>query len=140
MKKCNDCGLEKEPAEFYKDKGNRDGRLGHCKVCAKLRVRAWYRGKGAKPRTKNLSIYGVDLGGHNKNRRWRKWLKPTCRRCGFVPEDNCQLTVDHIDRNKLNNVENNVQTLCANCHNLKTRMEIVAPENLTILNLVPVPR
>jgi cytochrome c2 len=31
-----------------------------------------------------------------------------------------QLDIDHIDGNKRNNSKDNLQTLCANCHRLKT--------------------
>ena len=47
-----------------------------------------------------------------------------CERCGFVPEDMCQLDVDHIDGNHSNNDPSNLQTLCANCHRLKTKQNI----------------
>jgi 5-methylcytosine-specific restriction endonuclease McrA len=43
-----------------------------------------------------------------------------CIRCGFVPEHPVQLDVDHIDGNNKNNDISNLQTLCANCHRLKT--------------------
>lgn len=43
-----------------------------------------------------------------------------CERCNLIPEHNCQLEVDHIDGNRLNNCKENLQTLCANCHRLKT--------------------
>ncbi|AGH57068.1 hypothetical protein VPMG_00085 [Vibrio phage VBP32] len=43
-----------------------------------------------------------------------------CSRCGFLPEHPCQLDVDHIDGNPNNYAEDNIQTLCANCHRLKT--------------------
>ena len=43
-----------------------------------------------------------------------------CDRCGFMPEHEGQLDVDHIDGNHNNNDPNNLQTLCANCHRLKT--------------------
>ncbi len=46
-----------------------------------------------------------------------------CVLCGFVPEHICQLQVDHIDGNHLNNDAANLQTLCANCHALKTFRE-----------------
>lgn len=46
---------------------------------------------------------------------------PNCERCGFVPEDSIQLDVDHIDGNPSNNDKSNTQTLCANCHRLKTK-------------------
>ena len=51
---------------------------------------------------------------------FRKHKKDTCERCGFVPEDPCQLDVDHIDENHNNGDPSNLQTLCANCHRLKT--------------------
>ena len=41
-----------------------------------------------------------------------------CRSC------NCVLNVrefDHIDGNKANNLSNNCQALCPNCHKIKTR-------------------
>ena len=47
----------------------------------------------------------------------------TCERCGFVPEHSCQLDVDHVDGDHSNDAPENLQTLCANCHRLKTIME-----------------
>jgi hypothetical protein len=44
----------------------------------------------------------------------------SCILCGFIPQHQCQLDVDHIDGNHKNNDINNLQTLCANCHRLKT--------------------
>jgi len=43
-----------------------------------------------------------------------------CNRCGFTPENKCQIDVDHIDGNHSNNALENLQALCANCHRLKT--------------------
>lgn len=48
--------------------------------------------------------------------------KDKCEQCNFVPVHSCQLDVDHIDGNKDNNSESNLQTLCANCHRLKTHV------------------
>lgn len=45
---------------------------------------------------------------------------PLCEACGFIPEHSCQLDVDHIDGSKLNTAPDNFQTLCSNCHRLKT--------------------
>lgn len=51
----------------------------------------------------------------------RKELRKTkCDFCGFIPVHICQLDLDHIDGNHKNNKEDNLQTLCANCHRLKT--------------------
>lgn len=44
----------------------------------------------------------------------------SCDHCGFIPVHPCQLECDHIDGNHNNNDECNIQTLCANCHKLKS--------------------
>jgi hypothetical protein len=49
---------------------------------------------------------------------YRKKKKPHCESCGFVAKHKCQLDIHHIDGNHDNNTENNLQTLCANCHRL----------------------
>lgn len=46
--------------------------------------------------------------------------KSVCVQCGFKPINICQMDVDHIDGNHKNNVTENLQVLCANCHRLKT--------------------
>lgn len=78
----------------------------------------------------NLVAYkGLDEQGR---KRWKsrcvtcikfgQKVKDTkCSRCGFIAEDSIQLDVDHIDGNPSNNHESNLQTLCANCHRLKTK-------------------
>ena len=43
-----------------------------------------------------------------------------CNICGLKPKYDIVLDVDHIDGNKKNNNKNNLQTLCANCHRIKT--------------------
>jgi hypothetical protein len=53
-------------------------------------------------------------------RTYTQHKKDTCEKCGFIPENMCQLDVDHIDGSKFNNKLSNLQTLCANCHRLKT--------------------
>lgn len=40
-----------------------------------------------------------------------------CERCGFADADG--LTVHHIDRNRRNNIESNLVTLCGTCHALE---------------------
>ena len=46
--------------------------------------------------------------------------KSYCEYCKFIPVHLCQLDIDHIDGNHKNNALDNLQTLCANCHRLKT--------------------
>lgn len=53
-------------------------------------------------------------------RPWVFHKGDVCEWCGFVPEHSVQLCVDHIDGNKQNNDPSNYQTLCHNCHSLKT--------------------
>lgn len=61
---------------------------------------------------------------HQKQERrrkpWKAFRGEACERCGFKPEHECQLDVDHIDGDKANGARSNIQTLCANCHRLKT--------------------
>lgn len=53
---------------------------------------------------------------------YRLAKKEHCEKCGFKAIHPCQLDVDHKDGNKKNIDLNNLQTLCANCHRLKTVM------------------
>lgn len=57
------------------------------------------------------------------NYKYRYAVKDSCESCGFIPVDICQLDVDHIDGNHDNNKISNLQTLCANCHRLKTKLQ-----------------
>ncbi len=54
---------------------------------------------------------------------YRTHKKTFCESCGFIPEHKCQLDVDHIDGNHKNDDISNLQTLCANCHRLKTHKQ-----------------
>lgn len=56
---------------------------------------------------------------HRKGKRAKGYK---CQRCHFIPEDLIQLDIDHIDGNRQNNLPENLQTLCANCHRLKTKL------------------
>ena len=42
-------------------------------------------------------------------------------KCTATIIDKCQIDMDHIDGDRFNNVPENVQTLCKNCHAIKTR-------------------
>lgn len=55
-----------------------------------------------------------------KQRAKAKAKKDHCEECGFKAKHIAQLDVDHIDGNSGNNDPSNLQTLCANCHRLKT--------------------
>ncbi len=63
-------------------------------------------------------------GGSNRSaitRYTNQFKDDKCAECGFVAIDPCQLDIDHIDGNYLNNDPSNWVTLCANCHRLKTK-------------------
>ncbi len=53
--------------------------------------------------------------------------------CVATIEDSCMLEMDHIDSDKWNNVPDNIQTLCRNCHAYKTKYNGDSKNNKTIL-------
>ena len=89
---CSECGPIKVITSGYNSAGNRKWK---CSV---------------RVRKQHYKVY----------KPWKLHKGEKCEKCGFVPEHPCQLDVDHIDGNKKNNNFENFQTLCANCHRLKT--------------------
>ncbi len=55
-------------------------------------------------------------------RRGRRTKKDHCENCGFIALHAVQLDVDHKDADGSNNSPENIWTLCANCHRLKTHV------------------
>ena len=103
---CDTCGkeVEKCPSEIV------DGRGSYCsKSCAAkknnlYRVRNWTDGK---------SSYAA---------RARKEYGEVCNRCGYN-EYTAILEVHHIDGNRNNNVLENLEVLCPNCHKIRHYVE-----------------
>jgi len=60
----------------------------------------------------NKKKYNISKKTYQQNK------KPHCERCGFLAIHKCQLDVHHKDHNHKNNNDNNLETLCANCHRL----------------------
>ena len=62
--------------------------------------------------------YCVDCakGAYNSKFGYLLHKKDKCEKCGFVPEDKCQLDVIYKDDNKKNKDKRNLKTLCANCN------------------------
>lgn len=58
----------------------------------------------------------------NTRKNRKSTIKDLCSICSFVPKHSCQMDVDHIDGDKMNNDPKNLQVLCANCHRLKTQL------------------
>jgi hypothetical protein len=102
---------------------------GICVLCKKNPQKSKPKGKYTalcSPCTKRLYE-----PGRNRNvtkykdkieRPYRKHVKSQCQSCGFKSEFLCQFDVDHIDGDHTNNCLTNLQTLCANCHRLKTHL------------------
>jgi len=73
---------------------------------------------GNKSRRNGITCWSCRSYKHRKHRKGDR-----CLICGFKPEWAGQLDMDHIDGNRLNNDVSNLQTLCGNCHRLKTHIE-----------------
>ena len=86
-----------------------------CETLVKLRKSQRKNGYIAY-RCRNSHIATMQLA----DRPWKAHKKDHCEECGFVAVWRGQLHVDHIDGNRQNNDPSNYQTLCANCHALKT--------------------
>jgi len=89
---------------------NPASRWGICAVCGPTRLKLKQRGYWCC-RTKS-NVNRVKLAKHKKD---------YCELCGFVADHRAQLDIDHIDGDHQNNDMTNLQTLCANCHRLKTQ-------------------
>lgn len=86
-----------------------------CSPCEKRKYTSEEgRQKAAEYRRKYAKINGYN------SRSYVRHKTDCCSMCGFTSEYPCQFDVDHIDGNHRNNNVDNLQTLCANCHRLKT--------------------
>ena len=96
-------------------------RTATCSVCGETKIKL--RDSKAKTATGRYRCKAVYKRNIYKNQYpYTLHKKDTCQHCGFVPEHPSQLDVDHIDGDRWNNDPSNLQTLCANCHRLKTHL------------------
>jgi 5-methylcytosine-specific restriction endonuclease McrA len=106
-----------------------------CANCGVVRIIDKPRNKGkrgwvcqkAKQQRNRKSAKTTGRNKPREKRKYRKYVQDKCSRCGFIPEDICQLDVDHIDGNHKNNSVENLQTLCSNCHRVKTKINKEGP-------------
>lgn len=89
---------------------NPDRRFGICAVCGPTRLKKKQRG-----------YWSCRTKSNNNRVKLVQHKKLYCEACGFVAIHRSQLDIDHIDGDHNNNSLNNLQTLCANCHRLKTQ-------------------
>ena len=110
------CIRLSKPSRKYKS-----GYSPYCSSCEKKRYGDWETRK-QNPAYKQLRYKTLD---DRVRARFIKSLGDliVCRKCGFVPVEFCQMDVDHIDADHLNNEISNLQLLCSNCHRLKTLNE-----------------
>ena len=89
-----------------------------CSECGPVSLRAIGYSKSGKKmwRCKKVRVLEKKI----RDRPWLLFRKEVCEKCGFIPKHSSQLDVDHIDGDNSNNDPLNFQTLCANCHRLKT--------------------
>jgi|SRR6185503_5017944 len=101
------CG---QAGERYRLEDGTVRRRLHCARC-RMRVR------------RGLPVGPVLAPAHWQHALWRE--ATVCQRCGFVPEDPCQLQLDHIVPKWQGGTHcrENAQILCANCHAVKTARE-----------------
>ena len=116
----SDC-IEENPQPI-KNFGVRKGGAkpkSECKTCCAAYMAKRYRedSEAARRRTREWTARNP-----GKRHPYTKFKKNECETCGFRAIDLCQLDVDHIDGNKHNNDPSNLQTLCANCHRIKTKL------------------
>lgn len=136
-KKCASCSNILELTGFGINRANKDGYEYNCKTCVAADKK--------RRRLLNLEKYKLTERAYSAKRRklhpgkvsawkkeskirttYRRFKKNQCESCGFLALDPCQLDVDHIDENRHNNSPSNLQTLCANCHRLKSKLSNVA--------------
>jgi 5-methylcytosine-specific restriction endonuclease McrA len=97
---------------------NLEDMTGTCSICGPVKIKANNKKKNPYKNFRCWPAYTVSK--KHKQFPWKIHKGDKCELCGFIPEHKSQLDVDHIDGNKKNNNLSNLQTLCANCHRLKT--------------------
>ena len=103
---CRDCGSVYNP-----DKHGYN-------ICKRCKKRRWPPSEEARKRKNRKKTIARAL----KERPYLVHRKDKCEECGFIPTVISQLAVDHIDGNHKNNEITNLQTLCHNCHALKSHI------------------
>ena len=134
VKKCSrkDCSqINPQPEKnFGACKRLPSGLRPECNYCRRIESAKKYKEDPEKWRIRRHRYFSKDPDAFRKKQRdayfrskpYSKYRKVSCENCGFKALDLCQLDVDHIVGDHYNNEPSNLQTLCANCHRLKTKL------------------
>ena len=130
----------------------RTARKSRCSIDGCENFLTAYQGPGSehlcRDHQKNLSEYG---GLATTKKLYSHQRKTHCEHCGYSPLTDIRvqqvedlkirnrlirtlLTVDHIDGNHMNDDDDNLQTLCLDCHAIKTVLneDTMTPKNQNV--------
>ena len=99
---------------------NEDTRTATCSICGPTKIKLRDKSRPLQSRYRCKAVYQRNIIKNQYPYAVHK--KDFCEHCGFKPEHISQLDVDHINGDRWDNEPNNLQTLCANCHRLKTHL------------------
>ena len=100
---------------------NEQDRTGICSVCGPIKIKLRdARMSTATSRYRCFTVYRRNI--IKSQYPYAVHKKDYCQHCNFKPVHISQLDVDHIDGDRFNNDPDNLRTLCANCHRLKTHL------------------
>lgn len=89
---------------------------GICPICEKNKLR-----KKAINFDGSIKYGNCCTKCHSARYKSHKRPKFNCEVCGFIPVDDYQLEIHHVDGNHKNDSNENIQVVCANCHKLLTK-------------------
>ncbi len=99
---------------------NEEARTGLCSVCGPTKIKLRDKNRPLRGRYRCKAVYKRNI--IKSQYPYAVHKKESCEHCGFIPVHVSQLDVDHIDGDRWNNDPTNLQTLCSNCHRLKTHL------------------
>jgi hypothetical protein len=99
---------------------NEEERTATCSICGPTKIKLRDKTNPLSSRYRCKAVYKRNI--INYQYPYARHKGTECQQCGFIPVHISQLDVDHKDGDRWNNEPHNLQTLCANCHRLKTHL------------------